>query len=516
MSGTLNDDVLHSELVIGLVGAVGTDMRSVIRCIEDRLALAGYETRTIKVSRDVIQRLDKQEASSTDHYLRINGLMDRGNDTREKATKWLRDNGYDRSTASGIGNSILALGASSRIFAHRTNDGVIDPGFLSKTAFIIDSLKRPEEVERLRQTYPSGFVLMGVHAEEDQRREHLTKYMNMSPEDANKLMQRDFEESDKEYGQRLNQTFYLGDFFVRSSEREDRLKADLSRIIDALFGHPNITPTFDEYAMFMAYAAALKSADLSRQVGAVIARNKEILSTGANDCPRAGGGQYWPDRYTGSAIVDEPNGRDYKRHRDQNRVEQLDIIDQIVEAAEKVPDLKTHGAKIKDLLKASRIRDLTEFGRMVHAEMDALLACARLGTSTLGATLYCTTFPCHNCAKHIVAAGLERVVYVQPYPKSKALDFHDDSIVMTSKPPETGQNRVRFQPFVGIGPRRFFDLFSMQLSSGYDLERKDPETGAAKDFSIAKARLRVLMNPASYIDLEATAQRLYGDITGEK
>ena len=107
-------------------------------------------------------------------------------------------------------------------------------------------------------------------------------------------------------------------------------------------------------------------------------------------------------------------------------------------------------------------------------------------------------------------------MYVQPYPKSKALDFHDDSIVMTSKSLETGEKRVKFQPFVGIGPRRFFDLFSMQLSSGYDLERKDPNTGATKEWSIAKARLRVLMNPVSYIDLEAAAQRLYGDITGEK
>ena len=332
MSGTITDDVLHSELVIGLVGAVGTDMRNVIRCVEDRLALAGYESRTIKVSRDVIQQLDGKEASSTDHYQRINSFMDRGNDQRKKATSWLTDNGYDRSTASRIGNSILALGASSRIFSFRTDDGKNDPAFLSKTAFIIDSLKRPEEVERLRQTYPSGFVLIGVHAEEDQRLEHLTKYMNMSSENAAKLMQRDFEESDKEYGQRLNQTFYLGDFFVRSSERADRLTADLSRIIDALFGHPNVTPTFDEYAMFMAYAAALKSADLSRQVGAVIARNQEILSTGANDCPRAGGGQYWPNRYQGSAIVDEPNGRDYTRQGDQNRFEQLHIIDQIVES----------------------------------------------------------------------------------------------------------------------------------------------------------------------------------------
>ena len=44
-----------------------------------------------------------------------------------------------------------------------------------------------------------------------------------------------------------------------------------------------------------------------------------------------------------------------------------------------------------------------------HAEMEALLSCARSGVSTRGATLYSTTFPCHNCAKHIIAAGVARV-----------------------------------------------------------------------------------------------------------
>ncbi len=76
------------------------------------------------------------------------------------------------------------------------------------------------------------------------------------------------------------------------------------------------------------------------------------------------------------------------------------------------------------------VQDITEFGRMTHAEMNAITDAARLGRRTAGGTLYCTTFPCHNCAKHIVAAGISRVVFIEPYPKSKALELHYDAITM--------------------------------------------------------------------------------------
>lgn len=46
----------------------------------------------------------------------------------------------------------------------------------------------------------------------------------------------------------------------------------------------------------------------------------------------------------------------------------------------------------------------------IHAEMNAILHCARLGRSTLGATMVLTTLPCHNCAKMIVQAGIVEVV----------------------------------------------------------------------------------------------------------
>jgi deoxycytidylate deaminase len=262
--------------------------------------------------------------------------------------------------------------------------------------------------------------------------------------------------------------------------------------------------------MFMAFAAALRSADMSRQIGAVVTRDSQILSTGANDCPRAGGGLYWPERdgRTG-CIEDYPAGRDFKREDgDSNRAEQIRIIDGIV--AEGVKDeYGFSDVKLKKLLEASPLRHLTEFGRVVHAEMEALLSCARSGRSTVGATLYSTTFPCHNCAKHIVAAGIERVVYVEPYPKSKALEFHDDSIVTSGRSGATGAGSVRFDAFVGIGPRRFFDLFSMNLGSSYPLIRKD-EQGKKKEWHIENSRLRIQMEPTSYLDNEAIACKIFG------
>lgn len=161
------------------------------------------------------------------------------------------------------------------------------------------------------------------------------------------------------------------------------------------------------------------------------------------------------------------------------------------------------------ILKESKISDLTEFGRIVHAEMEAILSCTRVGISTVGASLYCTTFPCHNCAKHIVDAGITRVVYVEPYPKSRALDLHSDSISLETDPDKKfDQKRVKFEPFTGVGARRFLDLFSMSLGSGTKMRRKNKE-GITVDWSQDNATARTPLLPKSYIEVEKSASNLW-------
>ena len=493
---------LHSELIIGLISAVGTETELVIELLKERLGRAGYVVQIIKVSRDVIPLLCAVPAPNNDQFKRISDLMNAGNRARQKGTS--ENNEGD--------DSILALGIATQIFARRDtgDNGVPQP--LSKTAFIIDSLKRPEEVQKLRLIYPSGFVLVGIHEEESRRLRHLMVDSGITKENAENLIRRDREESKIEHGQRVNKTFHLADFFVRVSDNRDRLRCDIKRMVELWFGNPFITPTFDERAMFMAFSAALRSADLSRQVGAVVTRDSQILSTGANECPKAGGGLYWPGRRENGCIEDVPKGRDYTREEgDSNRAAQIGMIKQIVDEGKK-PEYGLDPAKLELLLNKSVIRDITEYGRVVHAEMEALLCCSRNGLSTVGTTLYCTTFPCHNCAKHIIAAGVERVVYVEPYPKSKSLEFHDDSITTTRGPAPEAEGRVKFHAFVGIGPRRFFDLFSMQLGSSYPLIRKEDETGQPIKWSIEKAQLRIQMKPASYLELEAEACKLFGTV----
>ena len=59
----------------------------------------------------------------------------------------------------------------------------------------------------------------------------------------------------------------------------------------------------------------------------------------------------------------------------------------------------------------------------VHAEQNAIIQAARLGSVIDGATLYCTHQPCVLCAKMIVNAGIKRVVYRDGYPDEFAVEM---------------------------------------------------------------------------------------------
>ncbi len=82
---------------------------------------------------------------------------------------------------------------------------------------------------------------------------------------------------------------------------------------------------------FMAYSASLRSADLSRQIGAAICNNNEVLAMGANDCPKFNGGLYWP-LYDESEeeYIDIDCGRDYKLGYDSNKKEFRSIAEDVL------------------------------------------------------------------------------------------------------------------------------------------------------------------------------------------
>lgn len=246
------------------------------------------------------------------------------------------------------------------------------------------TVKRPEEVSVLRRIYGPGFFLIGVYTPEDDRLKYVTDDNEIPEAQARKLIARDADEG-LPYGQRTRSTFQLADVFLRL-DGTNTLKNQAKRFVDLVFGHPYETPKREEQAMFLAHAASLRSADLSRHVGDVIvSKTGELLATGANDVPKYGGGAYWPG---------EGDQRDYKLGKGSNKAAIEEFLLEIVQKL--APEASTEERRaIKKELEDTRLSDLTEYGRIVHAEMDAITSCARKGVSPREGKMYVTTFPCH-------------------------------------------------------------------------------------------------------------------------
>jgi len=260
------------------------------------------------------------------------------------------------------------------------------------------------------------------------------------------------------------------------------VRRSVERLVETVFGYPFHTPTRDEYGMFLAWAAALRSADLSRQVGAAIATDDgDIVAVGTNEVPRAGGGLYWAE--------DPSDRRDFRWGKDSSTRMKESMLKELLSCLRESGHLAAglEGENPDELyetyrreLKDTQVMQVGEFGRSVHAEMAAIADAARRGVALRGTALYTTTFPCHNCAKHIVAAGIERVVYIEPYPKSRARELHSDSISIDGSPTDAG-HPVLFEAFVGVAPRRYIDWFTMP-------EQRQDEAGKPVAWDRGQAR----------------------------
>ena len=69
----------------------------------------------------------------------------------------------------------------------------------------------------------------------------------------------------------------------------------------------------------------------------------------------------------------------------------------------------------------------------IHAEQNAIIQAAKLGVAIDGATIYCTHQPCAICAKMIVNSGIARVVYKHPYPDDFAQKIFELSDVVVER-----------------------------------------------------------------------------------
>lgn len=500
--GAVEVSPLSQELVIAVVGYAGAGCSTATGRLEILLEEAGYEVELIKLSSLIARRFGHDGAPVAAHGIKA------GPARFERACK-LQDRG-DELRGTYQHHAVAAL-AIAEIMARRGSEG---PG-TRKRAFILDSLKHSAEVDLLRKVYDQSFRLVAIHCERPTRERRLigvnrsaAKYAGVLEKDVLGYIERDEKDQGRKHGQQVRDAFYLADFFIDNNggtQSGENMNSDLSRFVSLLLGSGLVRPTKGERAMYHAHAAALQSSCLSRQVGAaLVAADGTVVATGTNDVPKFGGGVYDEDsdpdhrcfawEWTDGEI--KFTGCHNQRKKNHLRQEIGAFLAErlapgIAAAAHPIPKTGSDTAGRARQEAETRIRaffvenaevmadlpgikDIVEYSRSIHAEMNALLSAARNGISPLGAKLYCTTYPCHNCARHLVTAGVESVNYIEPYVKSLATELHSDAISTVGEPPSATDGPKKpthmvVVPFTGVGPRMYEDFFTKRT----ELKRVD-------------------------------------------
>jgi dCMP deaminase len=141
-------------------------------------------------------------------------------------------------------------------------------------------------------------------------------------------------------------------------------------------------PSWDEYFMKITHLVSERSTCLRRKVGAIIVKDKKIISTGYNGAPK--GIAHCLEIGCMRDSLGVPSG---ERH---------------------------------------------ELCRGAHAEQNAIIQAAGSGSNMEGATMYCTDSPCSTCAKMIINAGIERLVLGKRYPDRLAEELIGEAGIETS------------------------------------------------------------------------------------
>jgi len=480
-----------NEFIIAVVGHAGSGTTVIAKTLESLLAdneLGGKPFDVVMLrARDVIAAWAKERGKplpveTPKRYVKdVERLQDYGDEMRSE--RGADDTQDFAAVARRLVGSIQQARAEKTHVSYSPGTPVHPDG--TPRVYILDSIRHPAEVHLLRSIYSDAFVLIGVVCEEEKRIARMqAKYDDCGRGNAQAFMKRDADDREK-YGQHVADAFHLADFFVDNTTDRERsgsanpdwkVNEDLNRLVKIITYSELIRPSLPETAMFHAFSAQMQSACLSRQVGAaVVDKHGNVIATGTNEVPKAGGGVYGesvsPEAEDGRCAFFKDGSKRFCRNTD----EQNKIIDALLED---IPELNAAGPQRKEELKrelrSTRIGGLLEFSRAVHAEMDALLSAARKGVSLVGCRVFVTTYPCHYCARHIVAAGVDEVQYIEPYPKSQALSLHPDSIAVEGSdwvPPSDGGQHVLFRPFSGVAPKLYKRAFFK------DRELKDKQTG---------------------------------------
>jgi len=232
--------------------------------------------------------------------------------------------------------------------------------------YVIDSIRHPAEVEVLRRASP-GFRLLWIDAPLETRFDRLrVRGRRGDPDSVEELRRLEGRElgSDDPSAQQLLAVRDLADFPLENVGSLEALHEGVQRVLGRCLHFER--PGWDEYFMSIARVVASRSNCVKRKVGAVIARDRRIISTGYNGTPRG------------------------VRNCNEGGCPRCNAF-------------VTGGTRLDECVCS-------------HGEENALVQAAYHGVSVRSGTIYTTFCPCLQCTKMILNAGIEEVVYNADYP----------------------------------------------------------------------------------------------------
>ncbi|HDV5711125.1 TPA: hypothetical protein RJD49_002849 [Legionella pneumophila] len=462
----------HSEIevIIGIVSPLGTNRKKFLKDLENEFERRGYKVQKISLTTETF-KIDCDDSNSFKYFLK----MQLCNNIRAK-----------------IINGFFAFLACLYISEYRNS---LETNY-KKKVFIVDQIKNIFEYEILSHVYGLNFIQISLFSNEIERdRELKNKFSNdvhivndlpnieidpkkkysdiftnslikkikslangiiedykneVLPDVSHNLMRKDFEdfdiqkESNKISGQQIAKLFHKSHYYFNLDLPKDKVKLEMKKFVKQLLGQYDEYPSQDEFGMNLAHQVSVRSNfPGARHIGAAIISNQgEVLSVASIRAPSQSSNTYLSDQLKVSDGYEE-----YKTK-----------IDYWSEQLKKVSIDES-----KNIIKF--IQDTLDFHPCTHAEIAAIIDAAKIGVSVRGATLYTTTFPCHLCAKEIINSGINRVVYLEAYPKSKNKELYPNLVDFE---PKNKTDLIPFDFYYGIGPKRFIYAYSLKNKSNND------------------------------------------------
>jgi deoxycytidylate deaminase len=119
----------------------------------------------------------------------------------------------------------------------------------------------------------------------------------------------------------------------------------------------------------------------------------------------------------------------------------------------------------------------------------------KTGNEMIGGKLFCTTYPCHNCARHIILAGIKEVFYIEPYKKSLCTELHGDAVTED----EDVVNKVKILMYEGVAPKKYMQFYKLTVDN-----RK--EKVKYQDFQTAIPKNTITLRALHQLEASVTEQ----------